>query len=134
MHRYDDAGKLILRLAVGLLILLHGIYKLANGIGGISGMVAAHGWPSWVAYGVLVGEVLAPILLILGVFTRPAALLVVVNMAVAVVLVHTGDLYRLSESGGWRLELQAMYLFGALAIALLGAGRFSLTGSGGRYN
>jgi len=130
----DDAGKLILRLTVGILLLMHGLFKLTNGIGGIAGMVSAHGWPAFFAYGVYVGEVIAPILLILGLFTRVGALLVVVNMVAAILLAHTGQLGQITESGGWRLELQGLYLFGALAIALLGAGRYSLTGSGGRYN
>ena len=48
----------------------------------------------------------------------------------AVLLAHTGDLFHLGRSGGYALELQAMYLFTAVALALTGAGRFSV---GGRY-
>jgi len=134
MSSYENVGKLVLRLAVGLLLLMHGLYKLANGIGGISGMVAAHGWPGFVAYGVYAGEVVAPILMVLGIFTRPAALIAAVNMIVAITLAHREQLFSLSGSGGWSLELQGLYLFGALAIALLGAGRYSVGGAGGRYN
>jgi uncharacterized membrane protein YphA (DoxX/SURF4 family) len=75
--------------------------------------------------------VLAPLLLIVGLWTRPAALVVVVNMVVAIVLAHMGQLGQLGKSGGWALELQGFFLFTALAVALLGAGRFSL---GGRFN
>jgi len=97
-------------------------------------MVAAHGWPAFVAYGVYVGEVLAPILLILGIFTRPAALVAAVNMIVAILLAHKAQIFSLSTTGGWSLELQGLFLFGSIAIALLGAGRYSLGGAGGRYN
>jgi putative oxidoreductase len=55
-------------------------------------------------------------------------------MLVAVGLVHTSQLVGLNQQGGYGLELQAMYLFGALAVALLGAGRFSLGGIDGRWN
>jgi len=134
MSSYDNAGKLVLRLALGLLLLLHGLSKLANGIGPISGMVAAHGWPAFVAYGVYIGEVIAPILLILGIFTRVAGVLVAANMLVAITLAHQAQLFSLTGTGGWALELQGMYLFGAIAVALLGAGRYSLGGAGGRYN
>jgi putative oxidoreductase len=41
---------------------------------------------------------------------------------------------KVTANGGWRLELQALFLFGALAISLMGAGRFSLGGQGGRWN
>ena len=76
----------------------------------------------------------APALLIVGLWTRAAALVIVVNMLVAISLVHTSQLFMLNKNGGYALELQAMYLFVAVAIALLGAGRFSIGGSGGRWN
>ncbi len=122
----QDIGKLVLRIALGLLILLHGIFKLRHGIGGIEGMVAAHGLPGFVAYGVLVGEVLAPVLLLLGWFSRVGAALVAVNMLFAFALAHMGQLARLNEQGGWALELQGMYLAVAVALALLGPGRYAI--------
>ncbi|GAA5234496.1 DoxX family protein [Verticiella sediminum] len=130
----DDSGKLVLRLALGILILLHGLSKLMNGIGFIEGMMAARGLPTFFAYAVYLGEVVAPVLLIVGIYTRLAALVVAVNMVVAIVLVHTGQLFSMTQSGGWALELQGMFVFGAIAVALLGAGRYSVGGAAGRYN
>lgn len=134
MTRNDDAGKLILRLAVGILILLHGISKLSTGIGGIAGMLTSHGLPAGVAYLVYVGEIVAPVLMIIGVLTRPAAVVVVINMLFALFLAHSSQFFTLGKTGGWSLELQGMFLFGALAVALLGAGRFSVGGIAGKYN
>jgi len=134
MTRNDDAGKLILRLAVGILILLHGISKLSTGIGGIAGMLTSHGLPAGVAYLVYVGEIVAPVLMIIGVLTRPAAVVVVVNMLFALFLAHSSQFFTLGKTGGWSLELQGMFLFGALAVAFLGAGRFSVGGIAGKYN
>ena len=131
----DDLGKLVLRLAVGGLILFHGVAKVMSGPAMIAGLVTKAGLPQPVAYLVYVGEVLAPLMLILGVWTRLAALVIVVNMLVALWLVHLHQVFTLDpHTGGWALELQGMYLFGALAIVLLGAGRFSATGPGGRFN
>ncbi|MBK9246396.1 MAG: DoxX family protein [Burkholderiales bacterium] len=130
----DALGKLVLRLSVGVLMLMHGIHKVGAGVDGIVGMVARTGLPGALGYLVYVGEVLAPVLVIIGLWTRPAALLMFVTMIVAVWLVHMGDLLLLTKSGGWALELQGLFLFGSLAIALLGAGRFSLGGSQGRFN
>jgi putative oxidoreductase len=130
----EDLGKLVLRLVLGLSILLHGIAKITGGVGGIVGMVEKAGLPSAFGYLVYVGEVLAPLLLIVGLWTRPAALVIAINMVVAIGLVHMGELFTLAKSGGWALELQGMYLFSALAIALLGAGRFSVGGVRGRFN
>lgn len=134
MSRSDDIGKFILRLVLGVLILLHGIAKLKGGIGFVSSLIVSHGLPPWLAYGVYIGEVVAPVLLIVGLFTRPAAWIVAINMLMAFWLVHTGDLLALGKQGGWALELQGMFLATAVAIGFLGAGRFSLGGSSGKFN
>jgi putative oxidoreductase len=109
MNNLDDIGKLILRLSVGILLLMHGLFKLMHGIAGISALIHANGWPVWIAYGVYIGEI-------------------------AIYLAHSHQLFQLTKTGGWLLELQGLYLFGALAIALLGAGRFSVGGTRGRMN
>ena len=127
MHNtLDDIGKLVLRLALGILILLHGIAKLMNGIAPIEGMVTAMGLPGVVAYGVYAGEVLGPLLLIVGFHARIGAVLIAVNMLFAFALAHTHELASLTGSGGWALELQGMFLFGAIALALTGPGRISV--------
>jgi len=130
----QDAAKLLLRLTLGLLMLLHGIAKVTGGIDPILGMVAKAGLPSAFGYLVYVGEIAAPLLLIVGAWTCAAALVIAINMVVAVALVHAGQLATLLPTGGWAVELQAFYLAMALAIALLGAGRFSVGGIGGHWN
>jgi putative oxidoreductase len=132
--RSQDVAKLLLRVLLGLLILAHGIAKVRGGPGFIVDVVTRAGLPGVIGYLVYVGEVLAPIMLMAGVWTRVAAAIIVVNMLVAVLLVHTGQLLLLADSGGWALELQGMYFGVALAIALLGAGRYSAGGNGGRWN
>lgn len=122
----DDAGKLLLRVTLGLLILLHGIAKITQGVSGIEGMLTAHGLPAFIAYGAYIGEVLAPILLIIGFYSRVAALVIAFNMIVAIALAHAGELFQLGKQGGWALELQGMFLFTAIALALTGPGRFSI--------
>lgn len=122
----NDTGKLILRLALGILILLHGIAKLKGGAGHIVGMVEGTGLPGFLGYAVLLGEVLGPLLLIFGFHARIGAALIAINMIVAIALAHMGELTTLAQSGGWALELQGMFLFTAIALMLLGPGRFSL--------
>jgi len=124
----SDLGKLLLRIALGVLVLLHGVAKLKGGVGPIEGMVAAHGWPTYIAYGALVGEVLGPLLLLSGFYARIGAALIAINMMFAFALVHMGQLGRFTDQGGWALELQGMYLASALALLLLGPGRFSANG------
>jgi putative oxidoreductase len=130
----EDLGKFLLRAALAILILFHGITKIKTGISPILGMIADVGLPPTLGYLVYIGEVLAPALILVGVWTRLAALVIVINMTVAVLLVHTSQFFTLAKSGGWALELQGMYFFTALTIALLGAGRFSIGGAGGKWN
>lgn len=103
-------------------MLFHGIDKLQNGIVGIESLLTNKGLPTWIAFGVFIGEIVAPLLVLAGVLVAPAALVMVFNMVVAVALAHPQQLLALGGSGGYALELQAFYLFGSLAIALL-AGR-----------
>lgn len=122
----DDIGKLILRLALGILFLLHGIAKLKGGIGFLTPMVTGMGLPAWVAYGAYAGEVAGPIMVILGLFTRIGALLIFVNMLFAVVLMHVPQLFTLGKDGGWALELQGMFMFAALALIFMTPGRYAI--------
>jgi len=129
-----DLGKFILRTTLAVLLLFHGVSKIMHGIDPIIGMIVKAGLPSFIAYLVYIGEVLSPLLVLVGVWTRLAAIVIAINMTVAVLLVHTSQFFTLAKSGGWALELQAFYFIIALTVALLGAGRFSIGGAGGRLN
>jgi putative oxidoreductase len=102
----SDIGRLILRVALGVLVLLHGIHKLQDGVGGIAGLLNNAGLPGILAYGAYLGEVIAPILVILGFYSRTGAWVMAINMLFAVGLAHMGEVPKLTEMGGWALELQ----------------------------
>jgi putative oxidoreductase len=122
----DDLGKLLLRLTLGVLILFHGAGKLTGGLDPIRGMLEGVGLPAALAYGAWLGEVLGPILLILGWYARVGAGLIAVNMLFALGLAHRQELWQLNEHGGWQLELQGMFLFTAIALVLTGPGRLAV--------
>lgn len=132
---WADWGRLILRLAIGVLLLLHGIAKLRNGIGWLAGPLGAVGLPAFVGYGVYVGEIVAPLLLIAGKWTRLAGLVVAFNMLVAILLARRSDIGVLNpQGGGWAIELEMLYLLGGLVIFLLGSGRYALSRGAGRWD
>jgi len=126
---HDDAfGKLIIRLSLGVLILFHGAAKVLHpdSLGFIRSMLEGADLPSALAYGVYVGEVVAPLMIILGIYTRLGGLVVVVNMLFAIWLAHSADIFSLTDHGGWALELQGFYLFSGLALIFLGSGRYAV--------
>ncbi|MBV8978863.1 MAG: DoxX family protein [Alphaproteobacteria bacterium] len=128
----EDLGKLVLRVMVAGLIMAHGVHKLLTGISGIEAMLAAHNLPAMLGYGVYLGEIVAPAMVLLGLFARVGALLIAVNMIVAVALAGMDRIAMLNPMGGYALELEAAFLLGAIAIALMGPGRISI--AGGRWN
>lgn len=130
----DDLGKLLLRVTVGVLILLHVIAKIRYGIGGIERMLIANNMPGFLAWGVYIGEVIAPVLMILGFYARAGGLIVAMNMVIALLLAHSNQIGSFNAQGIWALELQGMFLIGALTVGLIGAGRYSLGGDGGPWN
>lgn len=124
----DDLGKLVLRVGVAALLLLHGIHKIQHGTSFIEGLLDKNGLPTFLAYGSYLGEVLAPALVIVGFQTRLSALVMAGTMGMAIFLAHASDLAGLNAHGGWLIELPALYFIGSLAIVCLGPGRFSIEG------
>ena len=122
----ENIAKLILRVGVGGMLLLHGIHKALHGIGFINGMLKAQGLPEMLAYGVYVGEVLAPIFLIIGWKSRIWASVIAFNMLSAIYLTHKADLFTLGGHGGWAVELPMLYLIGDVAIILFGSGKYAI--------
>jgi putative oxidoreductase len=119
-----DCGLLALRLWLGIsMLLLHGWGKLMDyrDMGKFLDPLKVGNEVSW---GLTVfAEVVCSILLILGLFTRFAALTGAITMSVAFFIFH-----RMMFKGGAPGELAFIYLGGFLAIFLAGPGRFALDG------
>ena len=122
----NNLGKLILRVMLGGMLLFHGIYKLQHGIGAIKAMLSAHGMPVILAYGVFIGELVAPILLIIGFYSRIWAGIIAVNMLFAIWLTNFSGFGSLGSYGAWGAEAVVFYLATALAIMLLGSGNYAV--------
>ena len=130
----EDVGKLILRVGFAGLLLFHGIHKLLHGVDPIMDLLEAHGFPRLMAYGTLVGEIVAPVLVLVGKFTRLAAAVMALTMVTAGYLAFRDKLLTLTPVGAWALEPVAVFFLGSLAICFLGAGRFSLSRGKGRWD
>ena len=123
----ESTGKLILRITLGVLILLHGISKLTGGIDWLDGALASAGLPGFFKYGVYIGEVVAPLAVIAGYYSRIGAWVIAVNMLFALGLVHGSELFAIDpQSGAFALETQYLFFFSAIALALIGPGRYAV--------
>ena len=116
-------GLLVLRVAFGLsLALAHGLPKLLDPARFIGGL-AKRDFPlpevfGWAAIG---AELVGGVLLAIGLLTKPAAALVLITMAVAVLDAHAADPFR-------KKELALAYGTVALVLLLTGPGRWALDG------
>ncbi len=126
MLHNPDLAKLLLRLAVGVMMLFHGYSKLMHGVGFIEGMLESKGLPAFLAYGVYLGELVAPALLIIGYQTRIAAGFLIFTMLTAIYLVHADELLALTKHGALELEVIYFYILTSLAIIFLGSGKYSI--------
>ena len=124
----DEKGKLILRLMVGMLMLFHGVAKIMHpgSLDFIGSSLSNMGLPAFFAYAVYVGEVIAPLMIIVGFKARIGGLLLMINMLVAIILVHLSDIFSLTQHGGLALELQLFYLIGGLLIVMFGSGKYAV--------
>jgi putative oxidoreductase len=122
LNAVQPLGLLVLRLALGLIFFSHGYPKLAHSATGVQGFFVQHGLPGYFVYVAGVLEVFGGILLVLGLFTRGAALLLAIEMGVAIWKVHsTGGIYAVHD-----YEFPLAVLAGSFALATVGAGSLSL--------
>ena len=125
MLHQPDIAKLLLRISLAVLILFHGIHKLIYGIDGVSAMVTAHGLPAFLAYGVYIGELIAPIFIILGLYARVAAGILAFNMLTAIYLAY-GFSVSISKYGGLSWETPLLFLIMSILVVLLGSGKYAV--------
>ncbi|MDR2269962.1 MAG: DoxX family protein [Sphingobacterium sp.] len=127
MEKNLDLGILISRVAIGGPMLVYGINKLIHGIGFIKDMVVNIGLPSFLANGVFVGEIIAPIMIIFGVRTRLAGVVFAINCLTAICLAQTESIFKLNEFGGWAIELLAIYMLIGMSFLFMGAGKYAIS-------
>lgn len=123
----SQTGLLLHRISIGILILFHGMANLTSNYSFIKSLLNGMGIPEFVAYSVFIGEIIAPILIIIGWRAKMASLVLTFNMLAAILMAHTAEIFTLNQFGGWGIELQGLYLSGAVVIFLFGAGKYAVS-------
>ena len=123
--RYNDLSLLLIRIALGLVFIVHGYSKLFGGIGGTSGFLSSLGVPASGFFAVVVAivEFFGGITVLLGIFTRITGILIFIDMLMAFILFHGRNGFLVSN-GGYEFVLVLGLM--AAALVLSGAGKISL--------
>lgn len=121
-----DLGKLLLRIGIGVLMLFHGVHKLSHGFDGIKQMLIQNNLPENLWIGAFVGEVIAPLCIIFGFATRLSSYLVAITMMFSIYMAFGWDSFKTTQHGGLIVELNLIYIFASLALAMIGAGKYAM--------
>lgn len=114
-----DLGLLFLRIAVGLPFIAHGLQKLMN-IEGTTGFFSSIGLSPMFVYVVGGAEVIAGLMILLGLWAAIGGWIVSLIMAMTYILVKS----KANFLGGYEIDM--VFFFSGLAIAMLGSGRYSI--------
>ena len=128
MDRLAEFAPLVVRAIVGVIMAAHGLQKLLGGpanFGGVLGQLGVPA-PTLMAFVVTFVELVGGILLVVGLFSRLAALLLTIDLVVAILLVKVGVGFLSPQSGGVGAELDLALIAGFLAVLFAGPGRISL--------
>ena len=121
-----DLGLLMIRFGA-FLMFFHGLKKLMTGHGGVRQQLADNGLPDFLWLGVPLAEVVAPVLILMGVFTRIGGLLYVVLMIFAMYFTGWGKLAEMNEkTGALSMEANLLFLFCGLCLFFAGGGKYAL--------
>jgi putative oxidoreductase len=118
LDRLQPLALLIMRLAVGAIMVGHGYHKVFGGLHHHVQLVTSMGLPAWSAYLSAFTEFIGGILVLIGLFTRAAAFAICIDLSVAIAKVHFHN--GLMGNGGYEFPLAVAAL--AFGLIFLGGG------------
>ena len=125
LDRLQPLALLLMRLALGPIMVAHGYHKVFGGLHHHAQVVAGLGLPAWLGYVSSFTEFLGGLLLLAGLFTRVAAFAVFIDLAVALWKVHLHNgLLGSPDRPGYEFPLAAAAL--AFGLIFLGGGSIAI--------
>lgn len=122
-YQNPDLGLLLVRVALGLVFIVHGWQKVSN-LTGTVGFFGSIGLPAFLAYVVAAIEFLGGLAILLGIWTRVVGVLLAAVMVGAIVTLK----FKAGFSGGYEFDLTLLLI--ALAMSFSGPGRYAISRSG----
>lgn len=125
-QRTTPYAALLLRLALGVLFFAHfGLKFFVFTPAGTAKFFASLGLPGWLAYITMAVEFFGAIALVLGIYTRVVAVILIPVLLGAIFTVHgPAGFFFTNPNGGW--EFPAFWIIGLIALALIGDGKYAL--------
>jgi putative oxidoreductase len=125
--RLAPYGALLLRISMGVLFILHGVYLKAMvfGMAGAGKFFASLGLPEWFAWVVMLYETIGGLMLILGIGTRWVAVFLGLHLLAAAYLGHAANGWNFTNKGGG-YEFPVFWSIACFALALIGSGANAL--------
>lgn len=127
MNTKQNIGLLLLRVSIASTMLIYGITKLVYGIDFIKDVFIQHRLPSFLGYGIYIGEIIAPLLIIIGFRTKLAGVVFAFNCFAAILMVQLPNLLTLNEFGGWAIGPIFIYMIFGIALIFTGAGKYAIS-------
>lgn len=125
LDRSQPLAILVIRLSLGVVMIAHGYQKVFGGLGRFAHVISGMGIPAWLGYAAAFAELIGGVLVLVGFFTRPAALAICVDLVVAIWKVHWHNgLMGSPDHPGYEFPLGLAAI--AFALIFLGAGPISL--------
>jgi putative oxidoreductase len=132
LNRLQPLALLFLRIALGIIFMYHGYPKLAHPTAQMHGAFVEHGLPSYFVQVAGLIETFGGGLMLVGLFARPAALLVAMEMCVAIWKVHSRSYLAVHEYEFPMALATACFVLAAVGAGLISVDSLFLEGGGGR--
>jgi putative oxidoreductase len=123
LNRLHPVGLLVLRLALGAVMIAHGYQKVFGGMTQFTGMLSHMGIPAWMGYLTAAAEFGGGILVVVGFLTRFAAFAIFIDMLVAIAKVHLAHGF-FSKNGGFEFPMALAAI--AFSLILTGGGPIAI--------
>lgn len=122
LDRLQPLALLVVRIVLGAIMIAHGSQKVFGNLHSFAHNVSGMGLPSWLGYVAAFTEFVGGLLILAGLFTRPAAFAVCIDLVVAIWKVHLPNGF--AGRGGYEFPLAAATL--AFALIFFGGGPIAL--------